>query len=135
MKNERKLLKIKKFLDENGIRYKERSRHRHGHSDIYVIDTRVCIKVEGKDDDYFFRRHKKYAHPVFVRRIDTPSFVVEKVANTIRDAMIAQQKGIVRKQQTARNRKNATKQKTDTKNKAGAFVADKRCRKSGNKEL
>lgn len=98
MKNINKLAKVKQFLDENNIKYKERTKHRYGHSDLYVPDTRVCIKLEGEDDEYFYRRHKKYSHPVFIRKKDAPKFAVDKVANTIRNAMIALQKGLVRKQ-------------------------------------
>lgn len=50
MKNETKLAKVKEWLDENGIAWKSRRKHRNGHCDCFVIDTKVSIKIEGKDD-------------------------------------------------------------------------------------
>ena len=63
MKNSTKLEKVKKFLEENNIAYKCRRRHRNGHCDLFVIDTKVSVKLEGHDDDIFFRRHKRGYHP------------------------------------------------------------------------
>lgn len=91
MKNSTKLEKIKKFLEKNGIAYKCRNRHRNGHCDLFVIAAKVSVKIEGADDDIFYRRHRKGYHPVFVRSSDTPKFAIEKVANTIRESMINQQ--------------------------------------------
>ena len=91
MKNSTKLEKIKKFLEENGIAYKCRNRHRNGHCDLFVIAAKVSVKIEGADDDIFYRRHRKGYHPVFIRSSDTPKFAIEKVANTIRESMINQQ--------------------------------------------
>ena len=97
MKNSTKLEKVKKFLEENNIAYKCRRRHRNGHCDLFVIDTKVSVKLEGHDDDIFFRRHKRGYHPVFIRKADTPKFVLKKVTNTIRDSMIKQQNLIMKK--------------------------------------
>lgn len=91
MKNSTKLEKIKKFLEENSIAYKCRNRHRNGHCDLFVIAAKVSVKIEGADDDIFYRRHRKGYHPVFIRSSDTPKFAIEKVANTIRKSMINQQ--------------------------------------------
>lgn len=91
MKNETKLKKVKRWFDENNIRWKARNHHRNGHSDCFVIDTKVSIKIEGADDEIFYRRHRKGYHPVFIRSSDTPKFAIEKVANTIRESMINQQ--------------------------------------------
>lgn len=98
MKNSTKLEKVKKWLDENGIKWKARHRHRNGHCDLFVIDTKISIKIEGADDDVFYRRHKRGYHPVFIRSADTPKFVIEKVANTIRDSMVKQQELFMKEQ-------------------------------------
>ena len=96
MKNSTKLEKVKKFLEENNIAYKCRRRHRNGHCDLFVIDTKVSVKLEGHDDDLFFRRHKLGYHTVFIRIADTAIFVIENVNNTFRDSMIKQQNLIMK---------------------------------------
>lgn len=92
MKNSTKLEKVKKFLEENNIAYKCRRRHRNGHCDLFVINTKVSVKIEGLDDDIFFRRHRRGYHPVFIRKTDAPKFVIEKVYNTIYNSMVKQQR-------------------------------------------
>lgn len=111
MKNSTKLEKVKKWLDKNGIKWKARRRHRNGHSDCFIIDKKVSIKIEGADDDIFYRRHKRGYHPVFIRKVDTPKFVIEKVANTIRDAMIKQQYYYLKQQRRKEVLKNEHKRK------------------------
>lgn len=95
MKNETKLAKVKEWLDENGIAWKSRRKHRNGHCDCFVIDTKVSIKIEGKDDWYFYETHKRGFHPVFIRKGNTPKFVIEKVSNAILASMIEQQRTIL----------------------------------------
>jgi hypothetical protein len=111
MKNETKLKKVKRWLDENNIRWKARNHHRNGHSDCFVIDTKVSIKIEGADDEVFYRRHKRGYHPVFIRKTDTPKFVIEKVANTIRDAMLKQQDYYLKQQRRKEALKNEQRQR------------------------
>lgn len=105
MKNSTKLEKVKKYLDENNISYKCRRKHRNGHCDLYVIAAKVSVKIEGKDDEMFYRRHKYGYHPVFIRKNESPAFVIEKVANTIYDSLMKQQKNFIRQQ----HRKEALK--------------------------
>lgn len=91
MKNETKLEKVKKFLDENNIEYSE-SKHKgeRGHSDLVLWKYRIFIKLSGDDDDEFFERHKK-KFPIFIRDGETPKFVLEKVQQTIIKSMTVKQ--------------------------------------------
>ena len=98
MKNSTKLEKVKKYLDENDISYKCRRKHRNGHCDLYVIAAKVSVKIEGDDDEIFYRRHKCGYHPVFILKSDTPKFVIEKVSNTIYDSLMKQQNYFIKQQ-------------------------------------
>lgn len=92
MKNETKLKKLKLFLDENGIKYTEPFyRGMHGHSDLFLPQFLIFIKLQGEDDDDFYRTHHLGVHPVFIRNEDTPKFVIQKVQNTIIRIMQMQQ--------------------------------------------
>lgn len=82
MKNETKLEKVKKFLDENNIEYWERKKHKVGRPDIGIKDYGIHIKCQGEDDEAFYEKYK-YRFPVFVRDTDAPKFVIEKIQNTI----------------------------------------------------
>ena len=90
MKNETKLERVKKFLDENNIEYKARNKHKWGKSDLYLPKFGVNIKIEGDDDVEFYKRYYRF-FPVFVRSTETPKFVIEKVQNTIIKSMQRQQ--------------------------------------------
>lgn len=81
IKNETKLEKVKKFLDENNIKYSEpKHKGRKGHSDLVLSELCIFIKISGDDDAKFFNRHKYY-YPIFIRDNETPKFVLEKVQN------------------------------------------------------
>lgn len=84
MKNETKLKKVKAFLDENGIAYAVScNRGKAGHSDLALPDYGIYIKLQGEDDELFYKYHHKGLWPVFIRDTDTPKFVLEKLQNTI----------------------------------------------------
>lgn len=88
MKNETKLLKLKSFLDDNNINYiVPKKAGRMGHSDLVLPVYRICIKMQGDDDEVFYQRHKVGRYPVFIRKEETPKFIIEKVQNTIIKAM------------------------------------------------
>lgn len=55
MKNTTKLEKVKKLLDENGVKWHEpKKKGKRGHSDLVLPDFRIYIKVSGDDDQVFF---------------------------------------------------------------------------------
>ncbi len=90
MKNETKLEKVKKFLDENNIEYRARKNRKWGKSDLYLPAFGINIKLEGDDDSDFYKTTRRF-FPVFVRSADTPKFVLEKVQNTIIRSMQVKQ--------------------------------------------
>lgn len=134
MKNETKLKKVIAFLDENNIRYRRRKKVWFGHSDIFLPDTRVAIKIDGEDRDRFYETHKGRCYPVFVRDEDTPKFVLEKVLNTIVKSMTKEQELLMRKKQKEENRRiNAEQMKLCAERKAAkaAMEARKATRRGG----
>lgn len=131
MKNETKLKKVIAFLEENNIRYRQRKNVWFGHSDIFLPETRVAIKIDGEDRDRFFETHKSRSYPVFIRDEDTPKFVLEKVQNTIVKSMMKEQKLLMRKKQKEENRRiNAEQMKLCAERKA-AKEARKAARRGG----
>lgn len=90
MKNETKLERVKKFLEENNIEYRTRRRHVWGKSDLRLPKFGITIKIEGEDDNDFYKTHYRF-FPVFVRSSETPKFVIEKIQNTIIKSMQRQQ--------------------------------------------
>lgn len=84
MKNETKLKKVKKFLDDNNIKYSvSKNAGKEGHSDLVLPAFRIYIKLQGEDDSLFYETHHVGVHPIFIRNDETPKFVLEKVQNTI----------------------------------------------------
>lgn len=93
MKNETKLEKVKKFLDENNIEsFVPKRSGKRGHSNLVLPKFKIYIKIQGDDDQLFYERHFMGKHPIFVRDEDKPKFVLEKVQNTIIRIMRLQQK-------------------------------------------
>ena len=93
MKNETKLKKVVKFLDENGIKHvKSKNKGKAGHSDLVLPSFRIYIKLQGEDDALFHKKHHISVHPVFIRDSETPKFVIEKIQNTIIRVMQDKQK-------------------------------------------
>ena len=118
MKNETKLKKVIEFLEENNIKYIERKKQ-YGHSDVFLPDTRVAIKVDGEDRYHFYKTHKGRCFPVFIRDEDTLKFVLEKVQNTIVKSMLKEQELLMRKKQKEENRRiNAEQMKLCAERKA-----------------
>jgi len=100
MKNETKLKKVLKFLEENGIKYTEsKNKGKAGHSDLVLPSFRIYIKLQGEDDALFYESHHIGVHPIFIRNDETPKFVLEKVQKTIVKCMQAQQAAYMRKKQ------------------------------------
>lgn len=84
MKNETKLNKVKEFLDGNNIKYvTPKNAGKKGHSDLFLPSFRIYIKLQGDDDELFYKTHHIGVHPIFIRYGETPKFVLEKVQNTI----------------------------------------------------
>lgn len=103
MKNGTKLERAKRFLDENGIRHESRA-NGVGHSDLWLPDLRIAIKIEGYDDALFFETHSKACFPVFIRDADTLGFVREKLRNTIIKAMVHIQSQMNQRQEALERR-------------------------------
>ena len=84
MTNETKLNRVKKFLDDNNIKYSvSKNAGKEGHSDLVLPAFRIYIKLQGEDDALFYETHHVGVHPIFIRDDETPKFVLEKVQNTI----------------------------------------------------
>lgn len=105
MKNETKLKKVIAFLEENNVKYRQHKNVWFGHSDVFLPDTRVAIKIDGEDRKRFYETHKGKCYPVFIRDEDTPKFVLEKVRNTIVKSMMKEQELLMRKKQKEENRR------------------------------
>lgn len=133
MKNETKLKKVIEFLKENNINYIERKK-RYGHSDVFLPDTKVAIKIDGEDRYHFYKTHKRRSYPVFIRDEDTLKFVLEKVQNTIVKSMMKEQELLMRKKQKEENRRiNAEQMKLRAERKAAkaAMEARKAAKRGG----
>lgn len=127
MKNETKLKKVIAFLEENNIKYRQHKNVWFGHSDIFLPDTRVAIKIDGEDRVRFYDTHKKSCFPVFIREEDTPKFVIEKVQNTIIKSMTKQQQYLMYKEQKEENRRiNAEQMKLCAERKAAKAAMETR---------
>ena len=119
MKNETKLKKVIAFLEENNVKYRQHKNVWFGHSDVFLPDTRVAIKIDGEDRKRFYETHKGKCYPVFIRDEDTPKFVLEKVQNTIVKSMMKEQELLMRKKQKEENRRiNAEQMKLCAERKA-----------------
>ena len=103
MKNETKLERVKRFLDENGTRYESRA-NGAGHSDLWLPDLRIAIKMEGDDDALFFETHSRTCFPMFIREGDTMGLVMEKMQNTIIKAMVHMQGQLTQRQEALERR-------------------------------
>lgn len=134
MKNETKLKKVIAFLEENNIKYRKHKNVWFGHSDIFLPETRVAIKIDGEDRERFYETHKNISYPVFIREEDTPKFVLEKVKNTIIKSMTKKQQYLMYKKQKEENRRiNAEQMKLCAERKAAkaAMEARKAARRGG----
>ena len=131
MKNETKLKKVIAFLEENNVKYRQHKNVWFGHSDVFLPDTRVAIKIDGEDRKRFYETHKGKCYPVFIRDEDTPKFVLEKVQNTIVKSMMKEQELLMRKKQKEENRRiNAEQMKLCAERKE-AIEARKAARRGG----
>lgn len=131
MKNKTKLKKVIAFLEENNVKYRQHKNVWFGHSDVFLPDTRVAIKIDGEDRKRFYETHKGKCYPVFIRDEDTPKFVLEKVRNTIVKSMMKEQELLMRKKQKEENRRiNAEQMKLCAERKA-AKAAKKTAEKGG----
>ncbi len=89
MNNERKVEQLKKWLDENKIPWSNKVvKDDDTHSDIRLtkVDVNVRIERNDKTDQEFYKRYQ-HRHPVFIRESETIEFIIEKVQNSIIDAM------------------------------------------------
>lgn len=119
MKNETKLKKVIAFLEENNVKYRQHKNVWFGHSDVFLPDTRVAIKIDGEDRYHFYKTHKRRSYPVFIRDEDTLKFVLEKIQNTIVKSMLKEQELLMRKKQKEENRRiNAEQMKLCAERKA-----------------
>lgn len=105
MKNETKLKKVIAFLEENNIKYRQHKNVWFGHSDVFLPDTRVAIKIDGEDRKRFYETHKGKCYPVFIRDDESLKFILEKLQNTIVKSMMKEQKILMREKQKEENRR------------------------------
>lgn len=83
-KKEIGLSRLKEFLDEKNIECViPKNAGKKGHSDLFLPSFRIYIKLQGEDDELFYKTHHIGVHPIFIRDGETPEFVLEKVQNTI----------------------------------------------------
>lgn len=112
MKNETKLKKVIAFLEENNVKYRQHKNVWFGHSDVFLPDTRVAIKIDGEDRKRFYETHKGKCYPVFIRDDESLKFILEKLQNTIVKSMMKEQKTLMRERQKEENRRiNAERMK------------------------
>lgn len=76
---ERNIKSLKKFLDDNGIEYRENAPFRGITMDICI--PKLMIAVKYGDDQDFFNMTKKYYAPFFVRETESESKTIEKITN------------------------------------------------------
>lgn len=105
MTNQDKLEGLKKFLQENGLKYFEKYR---SHTfkvtmDLKVRKLRIAVFISDGDPKhenalvYATKRNRKYYfarvyNPFFIRESDSMEFIIEKMQNTIIKRMMQAQK-------------------------------------------
>ena len=82
MTTKQKMERVKAFLTENGIPFKENFRDRRGRK-LHIYISNFKIVIHPNDDQRFYKSVRFDYHPIFVREEDTLEFVLEKVRNTI----------------------------------------------------
>ena len=92
MTNEKKLEKLKAFLDENNIHYQEKVIKKGQFMDLFIGKYLICVKLSDQNDQNFFLQVRRAYHPLFIRDYETPKFVIEKMQNLIVDIMQKKQK-------------------------------------------
>jgi len=108
MTNEEKLELLKKFLDENGIRYDEH--HRSGTNvimDLQIPDYMIAVHLSNDFDDTFYRMVYRVYHPFFIRESESAEFVLEKMQNCITDIMVKRQAKFEAAQKKEENRRKS----------------------------
>lgn len=81
MTNKEKLEELKRFLDENSIKYHV-VRKKGALRDLFV--PKYCISVHISDDrDREFFEHNRWYNPIFIRDEESADFIVEKMQSTI----------------------------------------------------
>nr|DAU45998.1 MAG TPA: DNA mismatch endonuclease [Caudoviricetes sp.] len=134
MKNETKLKKVIVFLEENNVKYRQHKNVWFGHSDVFLPDTRVAIKIDGEDRKRFYETHKGKCYPVFIRDDESLKFILEKLQNTIVKSMMKEQKTLMREWKKEENRRiNAEQMKLRAERKAAkeAMEARKAAKRGG----
>ena len=122
------------FLEENNVKYRQHKNVWFGHSDVFLPDTRVAIKIDGEVRKRFYETHKGKCYPVFIRDDESLKFILEKLQNTIVKSMMKEQKMLMREKQKEENRRiNAEQMKLRAERKAAkaAMEARKATRKGG----
>ncbi len=97
---------LEDFLKENNISYFANFKSKkHGiKGKLYVTNYRIIVKLsEGKEkDDKYYQEVKFLYHPLFIRKEETPEFVLTKMQNLIIDLMKRQQERFTRSQEKCR---------------------------------
>lgn len=122
MKNETKLERLKKYLDEQGLAYRvpNKSGWKH-HSDLVLDRYRIYVKISRGDEgdrSFYDRHHTHNAFPVFIRDDESPKFIFEKVTNTIVKSLIRMQSAY-EKSEAKKNRKEKALKSNRFHKKAG----------------
>lgn len=92
MTNKEKLDEVVKFLEKEGIDFALRPENVKRKSNIYIPKWKIGVKIEDKDSQCYFNRHKRYIGIVFIRESETAEFVLEKLQTVIVKRMMAAQR-------------------------------------------
>ncbi len=94
-----KIIAIREWLQENGIAFCRQMRRpgEDAEPDMHIRGYDINVRIErGNEYDQKFYMAYRHRHPVFVRKSDSPDFLIEKVQGAIIDKMQRQQKTRVR---------------------------------------
>ena len=96
MTNEEKLEKLKEWLKDNNVPFKENyeSRSQGIRFDLRVEKLLIAVIISSERDNEIFHRIKRTYAPFFIRESESPEFIIEKMQNCIVDRMLKQQKAL-----------------------------------------
>lgn len=92
MTNKEKLDEVVKFLEKEGIDFALRPENVKMKSNIYIPKWKIGVKIEDKDSQTYFDKHKRYISIVFIRENETVEFILDKLQTVIVKRMMAAQR-------------------------------------------
>ena len=96
MTNNEKLEKLKGFLKENNIQFKENVIRKGQHFDLFIGKYLICVRLSDENDQKFYEQIKTAYHPLFIRESESVEFVLEKMQNLLIDLMKKRQSKIMK---------------------------------------